>query len=72
MLYGFELLYLPRSALDILEQAHFSIGRSFQGLPRTSPINVAVLPSLGWLCTTSGHAWADPALIRGGGGGGHK
>ena len=52
MLYGLEFLHLPRNALDILEQAHLSIGRSIQGLPRTSP-NVAVLPSLGWLCIRS-------------------
>ena len=52
MLYGLEFLHLPRNALDILEQARLSIGRSIQGLPRTSP-NVAVLPRLGWLCIRS-------------------
>ncbi len=52
MLYGAEVCNISDKSLALLENTHWAIGRTIQGLSRTSP-NPTVLPSIGWLSISS-------------------
>ncbi len=48
MLYGTEVDDISDKSIGLIENTHWAVARTIQGLSRTAP-NPTVLPSLGWM-----------------------